>query len=125
MDETTKHKCRSSFVAKHIKMSKRLDPFAEAPSLDAKMALSSNAVSGRLRYTRGPMVSGMKMDFIVMSRASFQAQVVRDVCVELPSGDEEQGARGKLKKSIYSTRGAAQNWGQACTQRMIDTGLVR
>ena len=39
----------------------------------------------------------------------------RDVYVELPAEDAEAGMCGKLIKSMYGTRDAAQNWETAYT----------
>ena len=51
----------------------------------------------------------MKLDLIDISRAYFQADAIREVHVELPSEDWEEGMCGKLKKSMYGNRDAAQN----------------
>ena len=54
--------------------------------------------------------SKMKMDFIDVRRAYFHAEALRDVYIELPEEDSEEGMCGKLLKSLYGTRDAAQNW---------------
>ena len=45
-----------------------------------------------------------------MSGAYFQAKAKRDVYVNLPDEDWEDGMCGKLIKSMYGTRDAAHNW---------------
>ena len=67
----------------------------------------------------------MKIDFIDISRAFVQADAIREVYVELPGEDAGQGMCAKLKKSMYGTRDAAQNWGHAYTQFMSDVGFKR
>ena len=52
----------------------------------------------------------MKMDFIDVRRAYFHADAIRDVYIKLPPEDDEPGMCGKLTKSMYGTRDAAQNW---------------
>ena len=42
--------------------------------------------------------------------------------MELPEGDCEEGMRGKLYKSMYGTRDAAQNWEAAYTEFMKGIG---
>ena len=52
-----------------------------------------------------------------------QAGAVRDVFVELAEEDADPGSCDTLKKSIYVTRDAAQNWGQCLTQFMTGAGF--
>ena len=65
----------------------------------------------------------MKIDFIDISRAYFQADAIREVYVELPDEDWEEGMCGKLLKSMYGTRDAAQNWGAAYSEFMKSIGF--
>ena len=53
------------------------------------------------------------MDFIDICRAYFNASARRDVFIRLPPEDHEEGMVGKLMKSMYGTRDAAQNWEQS------------
>ena len=64
----------------------------------------------------------MKIDFIDMSRAFFQADAIREVYVELPQEDESPG---RCLRSMYGTRDAAQNWGMAYTQFMESIGFQK
>ena len=66
----------------------------------------------------------MKLDFADISRAYFQASEIRDVYVELPSEDREEGMCGKLKTSMHGTTDAAQNWGGGCSRFMTESGFV-
>ena len=67
----------------------------------------------------------MKIDFIDISRAFVQADAIRDVNVDLPKEDLEPGMCGKLKKCVYGTRDAVQNWRYAYTQLMRDGEFQR
>ena len=67
----------------------------------------------------------MKIDFVDVSRAFFQADTNRKVFVQLPAEDDEPGMCGGLKQSMYGTREAAQNWGYAYTDFMLNTGFKR
>ncbi len=66
-----------------------------------------------------------KLDFIDVKRAYFQANARRDVYVQLPDEDWEEGMCGKLVKSMYGTRDAARNWEEEYTGFMTDNGFVR
>ena len=52
----------------------------------------------------------MKLDFIDVKNAYLHARARRDVYVKLPEEDYEVGMVGKLMRSLYGTRDAAQNW---------------
>jgi len=119
------HDYRSRLVAKELKMDKRLDLFAATPPLEAKKALFSAAVTEGLGYINGDKTSGKKIDFIDISRAFFQADAIREVFVELPAEDYEPGMCARLKKSMYGTRDAAQNWGHAYSGFLVKIGFVR
>ena len=123
--DSVNHDYRSRQVAKELKMDKRLDLFAATPPLEAKKALFSAAVTEGIGFKRGDWQSGMKLDFIDISRSFFQAEAIRDVYVELPGEDSAVGMCGKLKKSMYGSRDAAQNWGYAHTQFMQPEGFIR
>ena len=123
--DNVNHEYRSRLVAKEIKMDKRLDLFAATPPLEAKKLLFSAAVTEGIGFQEGDRQSGMKIDFIDISRAFFQADAIREVYVELPAEDAEEGMCAKLKKSMYGTRDAAQNWGYAYTQFMQDAGFKK
>ena len=52
----------------------------------------------------------MKIEFIDVRRAYFQANAIREVYVELPEEDYEEGMCGTLVRAMYGTRDAAHNW---------------
>ncbi len=45
--------------------------------------------------------------------------------VDLPQEDKEEGKCGKLRKAMYGTRDAAQNWEYDYTNCMISIGFTR
>ena len=91
-------------------MAKREDLFAATLPLEAIRLLLSFAVTEGVGYQKGKELEGMKLDFIDVRRAYFQAKARRSVYVKLPEEDATPGYVGKLLKSMYGTRDAAQNW---------------
>jgi hypothetical protein len=67
----------------------------------------------------------MKMEFIDIRRAYFHAPARRTVYVKLPPEDHEDGMCGKLNKSVYGTRDAAQNWEHQYANVMSELGFNR
>ncbi len=59
------------------------------------------------------------------SRAYFHAKARRDVYVELPEQYHQEKMRGKLKKAMCGTRGAAQNWELQYTEMMVKAGSTQ
>jgi hypothetical protein len=116
---------RSRLVAQEIKRDKRDDLFAATPPLEAIKMLLSLAVTEGVGYTRNNERAGMKLEFIDVKRAYFHAPAKRDVYVRLPNEDAEKGKCGKLLKSMYGTRDAAQNWEEAYTSVMSKSGFQR
>ena len=68
-------------------------------------------------------LKGIKTDVIDVRRAYFHAESRRTVYVELPPEDSKPGMCGKLNKSMYGTRDAAQNWEVAYSQFMESIGF--
>ena len=52
----------------------------------------------------------MKLKFMGIKRAYLQAEAKRDIYVELPEEDMEEGVCAKLVKAMYGARDAAHNW---------------
>merc|ERR1711989_3021 len=104
---------RSRLVAKEIKRDKREDLFAATPPLEAKKVLFSLFACGM----------NFSLDFIDVSRAYFHARARRRVFVELLQRDHEQGMCGLLKKAMYGTRDAAQNWEMEYTEMLRELGF--
>jgi len=57
----------------------------------------------------------MKLEFIDIRRAYYQAEARRDLYVQLPPEDRTPGMCGKLNKALQGTRDAAQCWEYECT----------
>jgi hypothetical protein len=83
----------------------------------------SAAVTEGKGYRKGNKEGGMKLEFIDIRRAYFQANAVRDVFVELPEEDAEEGMCGMLIRAMYGTRDAAQNWEKAYSEFMMERGF--
>ena len=109
---------RSRLVAQEIKLDKREDVFAATPPLEAKKMLFSMAVTEGIGFKEGQRGDGMCIDFIDIRRAYFHAEALREVYIALPPEDASDGMCGKLNKSLYGTRDAAQNWGESYMQFM-------
>ena len=67
----------------------------------------------------------MKIDFIDVKRAYLFAEARREVYVTLPEEDSEPGMCGMLKKAMYGTRDAAQNWEYEYTEFLEGAGFTR
>ena len=119
------HEYRSRVVAKEMQIYKHLHLFAASPPLDAKKAVCQQPVTEGFGHSQRHPESGMKINFVDIRRAFFQAAAIREVIVELSGDDYEKGMCGKPKKSMDSTRDAAQNWGETHTQIVIDSGFER
>ena len=63
------------------------------------------------------------IDFVDIREAYFHAKATRDVYIELPEEDREEGMCDKLNKTLYGTRDAARNWEAACTEFMTGVGF--
>ena len=121
--DETNPEYRSRLVAKEINTSRREDLFAATPPLEAKKILFSMAVTEGIGYQPGCKNQGYKLEFIDVRRAYFHAEARRKVYVELPEEDREPGMCGRLKKAMYGTREAAQNWEHAYTQFLAAIGF--
>ena len=120
-DEVNKE-YRSRLVGQEFKRDKREDLFAATPPLEAKKALMSLAVIEGAGYKDGDWYNGKCIDLIDVSRAFFHAEALREVYIQLPDEDYEEGMCGLLKKSLYGTRDAAQNWAASYVQcELVDT----
>ena len=102
-----------------------MDLFAATPPLECKKMLFSMAVTEGIGYQRGKRNQGKVLDFIDVRRAYFHAPARRDVQIELPEEDWEEGMCGKLDKSMYGTRDAAQNWEEEYSEFMLSIGFRR
>ena len=81
-------------MAKEFNDHKREDLFAATPPLEAIKLLFSMAVTEGIGYSRGNIKNGLKIDFIDVRRAYYHAKSIREIYVELPEGDREDGMCG-------------------------------
>ena len=102
--------CRSRIVAQEIKANDvyRDDLFAATPPLEAKKLLFSLATTEGIGYFGSDITSGMKIEFIDIRRAYYQAHARRQLYVKLPPEDQSPGMCGRLNKALQGTRDAAQ-----------------
>ena len=108
---------RSRLVAREINTHKGEDVFAATPPLEAIKAILLRTATA----SKGEVV--MVND---ISRAYFHARTKRDVYVQLADEDRlpnEAGMCGKLKYSMYGTRGAAQNWLEEYSNQLRSIGF--
>ena len=110
---------RSRLVAQEIRgRSSSLDMFAAMPPLEAKKLLFSLATSSQ-------HVSGdaYKIGLVDVKKAYLNADCVREVYVRLPEESHQEGMCARLKKSLYGTRDAAQNWEAEYTKTLASLGF--
>ena len=115
---------RSRLVAQELNTHKRQDLFAATPPLEAKKLLMSLATTEGIGFQAGCKSKGFKLDFIDVRRAYFHAKARRTVFIKLPPEDFQEGMCGKLNKSLYGTRDAAQNWEHAYIEFLESIGFV-
>ena len=60
----------------------------------------------------------MKIEFIDIKRAYLQVDAKREVYVELPQEDWEEGKCAKLIKAMYGTRDLRRIWNKHTARRM-------
>ena len=117
---------RSRLVAQELKSKSMLeDIFAATPPLEVKKMLFSMAVTEGIGFNRGFKKKGLKLEFIDVRRAYFHSPARREVYVKLPDEDAEEGMCGRLLKSMYGTRDAAQNWEWSYVEAMVTMGFKR
>ena len=114
---------RSRLVAKEYANSEADGIFAATPPLETLRVLISEAAT--VEKSKGEKVI-MIAD---ISRAFFEADAVRDICVELPKEakdhkDEGKDVIGKLRLSMYGTRDAAANFQRVVREFMVKRGWV-
>ena len=65
----------------------------------------------------------MKLEFIHIKRAYLQAEVKRDIYVELPREDHEEGKCARLRQAMYGNRDSAQSWETTCREAHEEWGF--
>ena len=111
---------RSRWVAKEFKDSTDEDWFATTPPLEALRAILSDATTGNI-------VKAVMLNDV--SRAFFYAPIQDhhfiyvELCEEILEDGEAGRVCGRLKKSMYGTKAAAQNWQRAVQNAMASLGF--
>ena len=108
-------KFRSRLVAKETNRGKNEEFIVTTPPLEGPEMLLSLAVTEGIGHDKKERKHGMKIDVIDVRRAYFQARAKRDVYVNLPEDQWEEGVCRKLIKSMYGIRDAAYNWEEEYT----------
>ena len=65
----------------------------------------------------------MKVQFLDIGNAYLHAPVTRDIYIDLPAEDYEDGMCGKCVKCMYGTKDAAQNWEFYYTKILSELGF--
>ena len=94
--------------------------FAATPPLEVLTIMLSVAMAEGVGYRKGREEEGLKLERIDIKRAYLQAEKQREVSVELPEADREEGACATLRKAMYGTRDAAQSWEATCRRAHED-----
>ena len=107
-------------------MHRWMDCSRETPPLEALRFLIHEAATVRAHE---PLGSKVLMIYDV-SRACFEAPAIRNVRVEIPAEDRDEGDRkhdrvGNLRMRLYGTRDAAMNWQEEVAKLMIKNGFRR
>ena len=84
----------------------------------------SPAVTEGIGFQQDCRSSGHSLDFIDIRRAYFHAPARRLVYVNPPPADREPGMCGRLRKALYGSRDAAQNWEYAYVDFLIEQGVA-
>ena len=112
---------RSRLVAQELKKNNpEVEMFAAMPPLELKKALFSMAVSAGHKSGRP-----YKLGFIDVKKAYLYAKSTREVYVRLPDEMGMEGMCARLKKSLYGTRDAAQNWEAEYTSLLLSLGFTQ
>ena len=109
---------RSRLVAREMNYGKEESIFAATPPLEAKKALFSIVASRHGRNGKA-----MKISFVDISRAYFNAKCEQPTFIELPTEDSEEGMIGELDMCMYGTRRAAQGWEAEYISTMTKIGF--
>ena len=115
---------RSRLVCTEVRH-KGVEPiFSATPPLETLRILLGVACQEDVFQVEDPML----ITIADVSRAHFYADAVRDVYVRLPSEDpktKQPGVCGKLRKTMYGSRDAAQRWGEHYAQVLEKGGYTR
>lgn len=114
---------RSRFVGKEFNTGPMEGLFAGTPPLEALRALVGDAATLDTEESKVIEVDDV-------SRAFFEADMQKDVCIELPAEDLDdkelnEDLVGYLHKSLYGTRDAATNSQEEIARLLVSNGFIR
>ena len=92
-----------------MNLDKREDLFVATPPVEVKKRLLSLAMTAGYCYDGHGKETKLKIDCIDVRRAFFHAKCRREVYVELPPEDAEEGMYGIQNVAMYGTRDAPLN----------------
>ena len=112
---------RSRLVARELKVWNPLmtGTFAATPPTESLRFMLSRFTT---RQQKG-VESNLKMLVLNISRAHFHPPAKRELYIDLPEEDAEDGKVGLLTKTMYGTRDAAAEWEEYYRQVFTDNGF--
>lgn len=96
--------------------------FAATPPIESIRFIMHRAATNQASGRRHCVMT------VDVSRADFNAASTRDVYTEIPKEDRKAGDQdkdGKLRKSLYGTKGAAHSWLERVANQLKECGYVR
>jgi len=124
--DDVQEKYRSRFVGKELKRKNPMleGTFAATPPLEALRFMLSLFMTTSFDLRGKPRK--LKLLFMDVSRAYLHAPVLREIYVELPPEDQDEGQDlvGRLLKSLYGTRDAGANWERKCSEVFRKLGFT-
>ena len=96
--------------------------FAAMPPLEAKKSLFA-FVAGMREKRRPQGRDGVKLMFIDVKKAHFNAKCDEEEWVALPDEFEKFGMYAKLKRLLYGMRKAASGWEDDYARRLVEDGF--
>lgn len=112
---------RARLVAQKYSKGKSESIFASIGPWEAKTMLLSLAVKEGVGYGPG---WHYKIDCINIKRAYFYAPANRNVYIQLPMDDAEEGMCGKSREAMYGTRDASLIWEEEYVRFMESVGFT-
>lgn len=112
---------RSRWCAKELALHRSDQFFAATPPLEALRLILSIACTGRQDGSRG----GRKVLLLDAKKAHLHAMAVRNVYVDLPPERAQRGRCCRLRRCLYGTRDAPQQWERFAAATLEAIGFKR
>ena len=122
--DDSNYNIRARVVGKEFKASNPMmeGTFAATPPLEALRFCLSRMMTKKMNL-KGE-TRRFNMMVLDVSRARFHAPAIRELHIDLPEGDREEGMVGKLLRTLYGTRDAAAQWEKYYTDKMEEANFV-